>query len=112
MADGSVQFIKDTVDPSVFRSMLTRAGGPDEMGIEAPVKRLSTILAMASLLAVLVIGVPLFLRTPVWVDVTYHDLSAWNVLHGGVHYRDVFETNLPGMVWLHAAIRPVDRLEP
>jgi len=36
MTDGSVQFIKDTIDPRVFRSMLTRAGGPDEMGIEAP----------------------------------------------------------------------------
>jgi hypothetical protein len=36
MADGSVQFIKDTIDPNVFRSMLTRAGGPDELGTEAP----------------------------------------------------------------------------
>ncbi|MBO0697888.1 MAG: hypothetical protein J2P46_05820, partial [Zavarzinella sp.] len=70
-------------------------------------KRASLILALVSLTAVLVIGVPLFLRTPVWVDVTYHDVSAWNVLHGGVHYRDVFETNLPGMVWLHCLVRPV-----
>ncbi|HKB06068.1 MAG TPA: hypothetical protein VKD90_27990 [Gemmataceae bacterium] len=69
--------------------------------------RLSFILGLIALAAVLVIGVPLFLRTPVWVDVTYHDVSAWNVLHGGVHYRDVFETNLPGMVWLHCAVRPV-----
>ena len=70
-------------------------------------KRLPLILALVSLAAVLAIGLPLFLRTPVWVDVTYHDLSAWNVLHGGVHYRDVFETNLPGMVWLHCLVRPV-----
>ena len=34
-------------------------------------------------------------------------LSAWNILHGGVHYRDVFETNLPGMVWLHCLVRPI-----
>jgi hypothetical protein len=70
------------------------------------VKRLHLYVPWAVLAAVLVVGVPLFVRMPVWVDVTYHDLSAWNILHGGVHYRDVFETNLPGMVWLHALIRP------
>ena len=69
--------------------------------------RVPLILALVALTAVLAIGLPLVLRTPVWVDVTYHDLSAWNVLHGGVHYRDVFETNLPGMVWLHCLVRPV-----
>lgn len=36
MADGSVRFIKDSIDPSVLRTMLTRAGGPEELGIEAP----------------------------------------------------------------------------
>jgi hypothetical protein len=71
------------------------------------VTRTRLILAFAALSGVLIIGVPLFLRTPVWVDVTYHDISAWNILHGGVHYRDVFETNLPGMVWLHCLVRPV-----
>src|SRR5262245_22724350 len=69
--------------------------------------RLSLCTAWAALAVVLVVGVPLFLRSPVWVDVTYHDVSAWNILHGGVHYRDVFETNLPGMVWLHCLIRPL-----
>lgn len=57
------------------------------------------------LLAVLLLGVPLFVRTPLWVDATYHDISAKNVLQGGVHYRDIFETNLPGMVWLHCLVR-------
>ncbi len=71
------------------------------------VRKLSLILALLSLATVLIVGVPLFLRTPVWVDVTYHDVSAWNILHGGVHYRDVFETNLPGMVWIHALLRPL-----
>ena len=70
-------------------------------------KRFQLILAFLCLAVVLTVGLPLFLRTPVWVDVTYHDLSAWNVLHGGVHYRDVFETNLPGMVWLHCLVRPL-----
>jgi hypothetical protein len=71
------------------------------------VNRLRQILPLIALAVILSIGIPLFLRTPVWVDVTYHDLSAWNVLHGGVHYRDVFETNLPGMVWLHCLVRPL-----
>lgn len=36
MADGSVRFVKDTVDPTVFRAMLTRAGGPQELAADAP----------------------------------------------------------------------------
>jgi hypothetical protein len=71
------------------------------------VKRINFILALVSLAVILTVGVPLFIRMPIWVDTTYHDLSAWNILHGGTHYRDVFETNLPGMVWLHAIVRPI-----
>jgi prepilin-type processing-associated H-X9-DG protein len=36
MADGSVQFIKDTIDAGVFRAMLTRAGGPVELNLDFP----------------------------------------------------------------------------
>jgi prepilin-type processing-associated H-X9-DG protein len=36
MADGSVRFLKDTMDPAVFRALLTRAGGPDEQNFDAP----------------------------------------------------------------------------
>jgi hypothetical protein len=53
----------------------------------------------------LLLGLPLFLCMPLWVDATLYDLAARNVLAGGIHYRDLFDTNLPGMVWLHAAIR-------
>jgi hypothetical protein len=42
---------------------------------------------------------------PVWPDVSYYDICARNILEGGVHYRDVFDTNLPGMAWLHLGIR-------
>src|SRR6516164_1462666 len=42
---------------------------------------------------------------PPWPDITLHDLAVRNVLRGGVHYRDVFDTNLPGIVWAMAAIR-------
>src|ERR1700691_570928 len=69
--------------------------------------RLSEVSAWTFLLAILVVGVPLFVCMPLWVDVTYYDICARNILDGGVHYRDIFETNLPGMVWLHALIRPM-----
>jgi hypothetical protein len=55
--------------------------------------------------AVLVAGVPLFLCLPPWTDVTLYDVAARTVLRGGVHYRDVFDTNTPGFVWVVAAIR-------
>ena len=72
-----------------------------------PHRGISEIVAWLFLATVLAIGVPLFVCMPLWVDTTYHDLSARNLLWGGVHYRDIFETNLPGMVWIHALIRPI-----
>jgi hypothetical protein len=65
----------------------------------------AVVLAGIVLFALLLAAVPLFLRMPVWCDVTHYDLAARNVLRGGVHYRDVFDTNLPGMLWLHVGIR-------
>ncbi|MBN9119732.1 MAG: hypothetical protein J0I06_11340, partial [Planctomycetes bacterium] len=53
----------------------------------------------------LVAGVPLFLCMPPWNDVTLHDMVARTMLRGGVHYRDVFDTNLPGIDWSMAAVR-------
>jgi hypothetical protein len=41
---------------------------------------------------------------PSW-DSTVYDLCARNLLQGGVHYRDTFDTNLPGVVWIHVAAR-------
>jgi len=55
--------------------------------------------------AILVLGVPLFLRMPLWVDATLYDVAARTVLAGGVHYRDVFDTNPPGFVWAMCAVR-------
>ena len=68
---------------------------------------ISEIAAWLFLAAILAIGVPLFICMPLWVDTTMHDLSARNLLRGGMHYRDIFETNLPGMVWISALIRPL-----
>jgi hypothetical protein len=59
------------------------------------------LLAAAALTA----GGPLFLRMPPWVDLTLYDVAANNLLAGGVHYRDVFDTNLPGFVWALTAVR-------
>jgi hypothetical protein len=66
---------------------------------------ISTTFPWLCLIAALGLGIPLFLRSPLWVDVTYHDMSARNIMWGGIHYRDIFETNFPGMVWAHIAIR-------
>ena len=53
----------------------------------------------------LIVGVPLFLRMPLWCDANLYDTAAYAVLSGGVLYRDVFDTNLPGFVWLLTAAR-------
>ncbi|HEX4608342.1 MAG TPA: hypothetical protein VH092_09060 [Urbifossiella sp.] len=57
--------------------------------------------------ACVVAGAPLFLRMPLWIDTTLYDLAARCVLAGGVHYRDVFDTNTPGFVWLMCGVRSV-----
>ncbi len=52
----------------------------------------------------LIVGVPLFLRSPPWCDITLYQLAGRNLLQGGVHYRDLFDTNLPGFVWAMTAL--------
>jgi hypothetical protein len=63
------------------------------------------MLGWLTLAALLLTALPLFLCMPLCNDATHYDQAAWNVLHGGIHYQDVFDTNLPGMVWLHMAVR-------
>src|SRR6478672_7961377 len=58
-------------------------------------------------LVALVVGIPLFLCMPPWNDVTLHDMAVRGMLRGGVHYRDVFDTNLPGIDWAMALVRVV-----
>lgn len=53
----------------------------------------------------LAIGLPLFYRMPPWCDLTLYDLAARAIMTGGVHYRDVFDTNLPGFVWTLVLVR-------
>jgi hypothetical protein len=61
--------------------------------------------ALATLAVIVVVGIPIFIRMPVWVDIYHHDLCARNVLEAGVHYRDTFETSPPGILWIHLAVR-------
>lgn len=62
-------------------------------------------LARAALVILLVVNVPLFLRMPLETDATLYDLCARSLLRGGMEYRDVFNQGMPGMTWLHAAVR-------
>jgi hypothetical protein len=57
--------------------------------------------------ALIVLGLPLFLRMPLWIDTTLYDVAARTVLSGGTHYKDVFDTNPPGFVWCLCLLRPV-----
>lgn len=57
--------------------------------------------------ALLVLCVPLFIRMPLATDVVFYDLQAETALRGGTLYKDIFETNMPGIIWLHMLIRPL-----
>lgn len=67
----------------------------------------SALAAVFVLLLAVVIGTPIYVRMPPWPDLTLYQEAAANLLAGGVHYRDVFDTNLPGFVWIVTAIRAV-----
>lgn len=61
--------------------------------------------ALSALLLVLIVCLPIFLCMAPWVDATFYDICARVIQRGGVLYRDSFDTNLPGMAWLHLGIR-------
>ncbi len=65
------------------------------------------MLAWALLTLLLVTNVPLFLCMPLTDDAAMYDLQARCLLRGGVLYRDILEPNLPGVVWIHTAVRGV-----
>jgi hypothetical protein len=74
---------------------------------EVPLPWRSARLGWLVAVAFLAVGVPLFLRMPLWCDATLYAVAARTVSTGGVHYRDVFDTNPPGFVWLLCAVRGV-----
>ena len=53
----------------------------------------------------LLINIPLFACLPLTSDAALYDLQARCALNGGVLYRDIVEPNLPGVVWIHMAVR-------
>ncbi|MBA4062286.1 MAG: hypothetical protein C0501_01005 [Isosphaera sp.] len=65
----------------------------------------SAAVGWAAAALALFAGAPLFLCMPPWNDVTLHDAAVRAILRGGVHYRDVFDTNPPGVDWAMAAVR-------
>ncbi len=67
--------------------------------------RTLALLSWAALAGVLVAGVPIFLCMPVWFDTYHYDVCIRTLMHGGVLYRDVFDNNLPGIVWLQTGVR-------
>src|ERR1051326_830760 len=67
--------------------------------------RWSCRLALGMFLVLLIIGLPLFVCMPLYQDASFFDVAASNLLRGGVHYRDIIDHNLPGIVWLQLGIR-------
>jgi hypothetical protein len=55
--------------------------------------------------ALLVIDIPLTVRRPLTADCTLFDLEWRNFTRGGVLYRDIFQTNPPGTLWIHGFTR-------
>ena len=76
-----------------------------ESGIAKYLPWRSVWLGGAFAAAFLLLGVPIFLRMPPWADVTLYDVAAANLLRGGAHYRDIFDTNTPGFVWILSLVR-------
>ncbi len=75
---------------------------------DSVVWRRAGVLAAAGwavLAAGVIVGGPLFVRMPPWCDLTLYQVAAANVRDGGVLYRDVFDTNLPGFVLALTAVR-------
>src|SRR5205809_7999245 len=110
---GNVARRRPVAVPPVWRLLLTwveqwarneYAAGRDP-GVKLLPYHWSLHLAWLTLAVLLAVCLPLFLCMPPETDITFYDLSARNILRGGVHYRDAFDTNLPGMVWLHAVVR-------
>src|SRR5438067_3855087 len=88
--------------------MTTSPAGPAPAPPDAPGRNWlpwrSATLGWLVATVLLAAGLPLFLRMPLWCDATLYQVAARNVLQGGVHYRDVFDTNPPGFVWLMCPI--------
>jgi hypothetical protein len=70
-----------------------------------PREQTAAWLPAVALLCLLTAAVPVVVCMPLTSDTVLFDLQAKTVLDGGVLYRDIMEPNLPGVVWIHLAIR-------
>ncbi|MGH7202717.1 MAG: hypothetical protein ACREJB_19075 [Planctomycetaceae bacterium] len=64
-----------------------------------------SLTAWAALAGLLIANLPLMACMPLTADPVLYDLQARTALEGGVLYRDIVEPNLPGIVWVHMAVR-------
>src|SRR5262245_52151954 len=72
---------------------------------QAGQRRWPLAAAWGALAILLLINLPPFLCMGLDSDIGMYDLIARRVLAGDVPYRDLLETNFPGIVWLHIASR-------
>ena len=89
---------------SVWKQIPVADGALTGAGHHSSRRQFIAWLVLGLLLAT---NVPLHVCMPLASDAVLYDLQARVLLDGGVLYRDVFETNLPGIVWIHAAVRSV-----
>lgn len=85
-----------TNEPAVTSVTSARSANSDRCG-----------WSIAALLLILTVGIPLFLRMPLTNDAVLFDLQARLLSEGDVLYRDMLEPNLPGVVWIHWAVRAI-----
>lgn len=83
--------------------MHTEPVHPDSPAVTEPLLR--PHYAWLLLTGLLLLAGPLFVGMPLNSDTALFDVQARTVLDGGVAYRDVIEPNLPGVLWVHMAVR-------
>jgi len=88
--------------PSTLRPRLSQSLSAEEAGSGF---RPTTGMAVAVLVLLVVSNGPLFVCMPLTNDTALYDLQARVVREGGVPYRDILEPNLPGVLWVHVAVR-------
>jgi hypothetical protein len=63
------------------------------------------LISWGVLLLIFFTQLPVFLQLSLTPDAVLYDLQSQCLLDGGVLYRDIVEPNLPGVVWIHTAVR-------
>ncbi len=101
--------VKETLLPGRSDSEAYTHPMPDAppAGPMHPPRRRWAATGWVAVVVAVTVGGPLFVRMPPWCDLTLYQVAARNLLDGGVLYRDVFDTNLPGFVTLLAGLQAV-----